>query len=132
MALQTLGDSVWCKRWHRGGCCFRDVTGREVTSCSASVFNETARPLAPSPDTSAAARTSSLPAPQLAPAQHQIAFKTRSFLVLAHTGTDPIAHLANITGTAMSLASDIDTFIEGCRIKTIALRSAYLDRKSVV
>ena len=86
----------------------------------ASFFNKTARPLAPAPVTSAADRTSCLSASQLASAQLQPALKTRSFLVPAPTGIDPIAHLANITGIDMSSASDIDTVIEGCQFKTIA------------
>ena len=85
----------------------------------ASVFKKTARPLAPDPATSTAARTSCLLYPQLAPEQLQLALETRSFLVPSPTGTDPIAHLANITGTAMSSASNIDTFIKGCQFKTI-------------
>ena len=85
-----------------------------------SVFNESARPLSPAHTTSVAARTSSLPAPQIAPAQLQPALETCSFLVPAPTGTDPIAHLTDITGTVMSLASDINTFIEGCQFKTLA------------
>ena len=86
----------------------------------ASVFNKTARPLAPAPATRAAARTSGLLASQLATEQLQPALETRSFLVPAPTGIDPISHLANITGTFMSSASDIDTFIIGCQFKTIA------------
>ena len=85
-----------------------------------SVFDEIARPLVPAPTTIAATRTSCLPSPQLSPAQIQPALETRSFLVPAPTGTKPIAHLAIITGTAMSSASDIETFIEDCQFKTIA------------
>ena len=84
-----------------------------------SFFNKTARPLAPAPSTRAAARTSCLPSRQLAPAQLQPALETRSFFVPTPTGTDPIAYLANMTATAMSSASYIDTFIEGCQFKTI-------------
>ena len=69
------------------------VLVRPVT-VPASVFNETARPLAPAPATSTAAHASSLLDPQLVPAQLQPGLGTRSFLVPAPTGTNPIAHLA--------------------------------------
>ena len=86
----------------------------------ASVFNKTARPLSPAPATSAAARTLCRPAPQLAPAQLQPDLETRSFLVPAPTGSNPIAQLANTTGTAMPSALDINTFIKVCQFKAIA------------
>ena len=60
----------------------------------ASVFNKTARPLTPDPATSAFARTSCLPSPQLATEQLQPALETRSFLVPAPIGTEPITYLA--------------------------------------
>ena len=86
----------------------------------ASVFNKTALPLAPAPTTRAAARTSVLLASQFSTKQLQPALETRSFLVPSLTGNDPIAHLANITGTTMSSVLDINTFIKGCQFKTIA------------
>ena len=86
----------------------------------ASVFNETALPLATASYIRAAARTSGLFSPQLAPSQIQPALETRSFRVPAPAGSDPIAHLADITGTAMSSAPNIDSFIKGCQFQTIA------------
>ena len=85
-----------------------------------SVSNKTALLLALSPAMCAAARTSDLSDFQLAPAQLQPALEIRYFLVPATTGTDPISHLANITGTAMSAATDINTFIKGFQFQTIA------------
>ena len=100
-----------------------DFSGQVLLSpftAPASVYNETARLLAPAPAICTSARTSGLSVTQLASAQLQPALNTRSFLVPDPTGTNPIAHLANITGTAISAATDIDTFIKGCHFQTIA------------
>ena len=86
----------------------------------ASVFNKTSRLLARAPAIRAAARTSGLSSPHLASAQLQPASETRSLLLPAPTGTYPIAHLANITGAAISAATNINTFIKGFQFQTIA------------
>ena len=86
----------------------------------ASVFNETARPPATASAVHADARTSGLLAPQLGSAQLQPALDTRSFLVPAPAGSDPITNLADITGDAMYSAPDINTFIKSCQFHTIA------------
>ena len=86
----------------------------------ASISNETARLLAPSPALRAAAHTSCLSASQISLAQLHTALDARSFLVSAPTGTYPISHLENITEAAISAATDIDNFIKGCKLQTIA------------
>ena len=87
----------------------------------AAVFNETSRPLATAPVICAATRTSGLSASKIAPTQLQPALETCSFLVPASEGSDPITHLVKITGTAISSASNIDTFIKGCQFQTITV-----------
>ena len=86
----------------------------------ASVSIETARHIAPASTNRAAAQTSGLLAPQLDPAQIQPALETRYFLTPNPAGSDPIANLTEIKGTAMSYDPDIDTFIKGCQFQTIA------------
>ena len=85
----------------------------------ASVFLETSRHLAPASVNRAFAHTSGLLAPQLPSTQLHPVPETRSFIVPTPAGSDPITHLANITGAAMSSAPDIDTFIKGCHFQTV-------------
>ena len=79
----------------------------------ASVPLETACHIAPAAANCAAARTSSLLAPQLASTKLQPALETCSFVFPAPAGSYPIAHIANIAGGAMSSVPYIDTFIKG-------------------
>ena len=93
----------------------------------ASVFIETSRHLATASAICTAAQTSGLLAPQFASAQLQPTLETRSLLIPTHAGSDPIAHLADITGAAISSAPDIDTFIKSYQFQNIAapLSSSY-------
>ena len=86
----------------------------------ASVSIETARHLYPASAICAAARTSGLVYPQLTSAQIKPDLENRSFLVPAPAGSDPIAHLADITVTAMYSSPDIVNFIKCCQFQTIA------------
>ena len=87
----------------------------------ASVSLEAACHLAPASATCASARTSGLSAPQLASAQIQPAPDTRSLIVPAPDYSDPIAHLAIITGAVISSVPYIDTLIKGCQFQTVAV-----------
>ena len=83
------------------------------------VYLKTACHLEPSFDNRAASHTSVIFAPNHTYAQLQPALYTRSFLVPSPAVSNPIDHLTNITGTAMSSAPDIYTFIKCCQFQTI-------------
>ena len=95
-----------------------DIARPDIDPSSVSI--ETSHQLALASDNCAAARTSGLLTPQLASAQLQPTLETRSFLVSAPVGSDPIAHLANIMGAVMSSALDIDTFNKGFQFQKIS------------
>ena len=80
---------------------------------------ETTIHLASASTTRAAARTSGPLAPQLASTHLHPAPETRSFIVPAPAGSDPIPHLTIITGATMSSAPDIERFIKGCQSETV-------------
>ena len=86
----------------------------------ASVSIETSHHLATASANRAAARTSGLLDPQFPSEQLHPSLETCSFLVPAPAGSNSIAHLADITGAAISSAPDIDTFVKVCQFQTTA------------
>ena len=65
-------------------------------------------------------RTSGPSAPQPASSRIQSATEPHYFLVPTPVGSDPMSHLAVITGYAMSSSPNIDTFIKGCQLQMVA------------